>query len=257
MQHPIPCTPAEKAVWLDKMKSFTAMAYGLAHDYNNYLAAIAGNNDIILQQAPSGSPAFVHAEQVELASRMAMDLTMDLSAFAGRLGIEPIPVDMAQVLQETITAARETLSKKIDIQFEAPTACIPQIPADKAWTAQAVRRVLENAAESFSGKPGAIHVTLARKICDAARLAECFAISTPEAGEYVCVEIEDHGCGIAAKNLLKIFDPFFSTKLRRTGMGLPVAFGVMNMHRGAIHVATMPGEGTVIQLLFPETPAKS
>ena len=253
--NPPPCTPAEKAAWLDKTKSFVAMAYGLAHDYNNYLAAIAGNNEIILHQAQPGTPAFVHAEQVELAGRMAMELTMDLSAFAGRLGIEPVPVDTAQILQETIAAARETLGKKIDVQFTPPAASIPAIPADKAWMAQAFRRTLENAAESYGGKPGLIHVTLARKTCDAAYLAECFAITPPEAGNYICVEIADHGGGIATRHLLKIFDPFFSTKLRRTGMGLPVVFGVMCMHRGAVHVATAPGEGTAIQLIFPESPA--
>jgi two-component system cell cycle sensor histidine kinase/response regulator CckA len=254
-QNPIPIAPAEKAAWLDKIKSATAMAYGLAHDYNNYLAAIAGNNEIILRQAQPGTPAFVHAEQVDLAGRMALDLTMDMSAFSGRLGLAPVTVDMAKILQDTITAIRETLSKKIDVQFACPATSIPKIPADKDWASQAIRRVLENAAESFGGKPGAVHVTLARKTCNAAYLAECFAITPPDAGEYVCVEISDQGCGIAAKHLLKIFDPFFSTKLRRTGMGLPVAFGVMCMHRGAIHVATAPGEGTVIQMIFPEAPA--
>ncbi|MBT3258390.1 MAG: hypothetical protein HN366_18300 [Deltaproteobacteria bacterium] len=73
----------------------------------------------------------------------------------------------------------------------------------------------------------------------------------------VHVEIADNGCGIAAENLKRIFEPFFSTKADGTGLGLAVSYGIVRNHKGNIQVFSEPGQGTLFVVEFPMLPSKS
>ena len=68
---------------------------------------------------------------------------------------------------------------------------------------------------------------------------------------YACLEVKDTGQGIPEKQIGNIFDPFFSTKVKGRGLGLPVVLGIMQEHNGAISVESPPAKGTIFRLFFP------
>ena len=71
------------------------------------------------------------------------------------------------------------------------------------------------------------------------------------AGETICVEVRDNGCGMERDKITRVFDPFFTTKKRGKGLGLAVVLGIVKAHKGAILVDSTPGEGTRFRALIP------
>jgi len=84
-----------------------------------------------------------------------------------------------------------------------------------------------------------------------ALLAECFPPDGITAGTYVCLEIADTGAGMNEATRTRVFDPFYTTKSERCGLGLAAVFGIIRGHQGAIAVQSQPGDGSVFRCLFP------
>jgi CheY-like chemotaxis protein len=104
-----------------------------------------------------------------------------------------------------------------------------------------------NASEALGDQDGAIRVITKRMTV---RPAETTAKALP-AGEYVHLQVSDTGCGMPLEMQAKVFDPFFTTKFSGRGLGLAVVDGIVRSLRGAIQVASQPGEGTTFDVLLP------
>jgi signal transduction histidine kinase len=109
---------------------------------------------------------------------------------------------------------------------------IPNILLDSGQIQQVLVNLLINAAESI-GEHGAI------------------TIRSRKETEWVRVEIEDTGCGIAPDHMTKIFEPFFSTKPKGTGLGLAVSFGIIKNHQGNIGATSQMGKGSRFTMDLP------
>ncbi|MEK7270403.1 MAG: ATP-binding protein [Planctomycetota bacterium] len=128
---------------------------------------------------------------------------------------------------------------------------LPGVPADPDQIRQAVRNLLQNAAESFGNAEGTVTVSTGAGTFDAGALQSPWLQSVPAAGRYAWIEVADTGPGMDAPTLGRIFDPFFSTKFVGRGLGLPVVLGVVRAHAGSIRVQSEPGRGTSIRIFFP------
>ncbi len=226
------------------------MATGVAHDFNNLLAAIIGNASIVLRNLPADSPLLKNVAQIETSARKAVELTnlLQLCAAKGAFNIEVI--DLNELVGGLAARLKESIHDGIDIQYRFGEK-LPFIKGDAAVISQALINLVNNAASAILECKGVITISTGTETYDNPVRDECCLDEITSGRNHVYIEINDTGCGIPVENLDKIFDPFFSTRIRGQGLGLSVALGVARVHGGRIFVSSTPGKGSTFKMIFP------
>ncbi|MEY4762282.1 MAG: hypothetical protein RLZZ200_2138, partial [Pseudomonadota bacterium] len=232
---------AEQLRESQKMEAVGTLAGGIAHDFNNIAAAILGNTELARQDSQSNPEALRSLEQIQLAAERARDLTRQILTFIRRQPTERKLLDLGPRVEQVIRLLRSTLLGPLTVDCRlAPD--VPPVLADSVQVEQVLMNLINNAAQALEGKAGQIAVQLDQHEGQAR------------------IRVSDTGSGIESDALPRIFEPFFTTKPvgQGTGLGLSVAYGIMQTHGGTIDVDTRPGEGSVFTLLFPaaERPAR-
>jgi signal transduction histidine kinase len=146
------------------------------------------------------------------------------------------PVDMHALISHIMALMRfEAEERKIRLE-ESIEASLAPVSGDETAISQVLINIVVNA---FHAMPdgGVCRLAGEERIVDGKR--------------WIAVTVTDTGIGINQDDLKKIFEPFFTTKPTGTGLGLPIAYRIMEDHGGMIHVASMPGAGTTAEILFP------
>ncbi len=233
-----------------KLESLGILAGGIAHDFNNLLMAILGNLDISLSHLPSASPARDRIAQAMQAARRATDLTRQMLAYSGRGHFSISPLDLSGLVRENADLFRSAVPKSVTMDLRLPVeGCV--IEADAGQIQQIIMNLITNASEAIEKSAGTIALSTEVLTCDDAYLAQSRLDEKPPAGDYVCLQVADNGCGMDAESLQRIFDPFFTTKFTGRGLGMSAVLGIVRGHRGAVLVDSVQGEGTTIRVLFP------
>ena len=244
-----------------KMQSVGTLAGGVAHEFNNLLAGIQGYAALGLREKDL-SPALGQFLQyiVDLSDRAA-NLTRQLLAFARKPALIRQPTYMEQLVQTTAELVRHTLAVEVNLsnqrdgQGEVGKDAEPLMAqADANQLQQVLVNLALNARDAMS-QPAAITFRLRRVILGGDLLR--FPEKVP-AGDYILLEVQDHGCGMTPEVLSQALDPFFTTKDvgQGTGLGLPVAFGIVHGHQGYLTIDTQPEKGTCVSIYLPRfTPA--
>ncbi len=225
-----------------RLESVGALAGGIAHDFNNLLTAIWGNL-ALAKMYSQGENDMVQErlQEAENAARRAKDLTQQLLVFSrGGAPVKrtlslPTLVQRAVALALSGTKVRFTLSAPDDLW---------RAPIDEGQISQVIHHLALNAHEALP-QGGEIVVRCSNRVVDGN------SDLPVEAGEYICLAMQDHGVGISKKNLPLIFDPFFSTKEKRSGLGLATAYAIVSRHGGHVTAASKPGAGTTVTLYLP------
>jgi PAS domain S-box-containing protein len=233
-----------------KLESLGVLAGGVAHDFNNLLVGIMGNASLAMELLPPASQAATMIAGVLQASERAADLTRQLLAYSGKGRFVVQPIDLSALVRQIVSLLQSSVPKTVQLQLELEDE-IPPVEADVAQIQQLVMNLVINGAEALGDAPGTVSVrtaarTLGPKEIDA---------SEPEfglrPGEYVCLQVQDDGCGMDEAVKARIFDPFFTTKFTGRGLGMAAALGIVRGHNGAITVDTAPGRGSTFTVLFP------
>ena len=233
-----------------KLESLGVMAGGIAHDFNNLLMVILGNADLALQDIEKESPIRPSLDDIKHAAKRAAELCKQMLAYSGKGRFVIRPIDLSNLVNETIHMMELTLEKKARVRV-ASMDNVPKIEADVSQIRQLVMNLLTNAYESLADEQGDITINIGFRRCDKYDLkSDCFD-ELPPAGIYVYLEIEDNGAGIDRQVKPKIFDPFFSTKFTGRGLGLPAVMGIVRGHGGVIKVNSKMGLGTTVTVLLP------
>jgi len=224
-----------------KLESLGTMAGGIAHDFNNILTAILGNIGLALldgKKEPKVQDRLVQAEQ---ACWRAQALSQQLLTFAkGGAPIKKI-VSIANLLKES--AILSLSGSKSRCEMSIPGDLWP-MEADEGQINQVIGNLLINAAQAMS--EGGIIKIKAENI-----LVEAKSNLPISKGKYVKLAIADQGVGISQKYLDKIFDPYFSTKQKGSGLGLATAYSIIKNHSGHIQVESQLGVGTTFYIYLP------
>jgi CheY-like chemotaxis protein len=133
-------------------------------------------------------------------------------------------------------------------------AGLPAVRADDTQIGQVVMNLVMNAAEALGSVPGAVRVRTGVARRGAAELTAAQTQEPMPAGEYVFLEVEDEGCGMAPEVVDRIFDPFFTTKFTGRGLGLASVVGILRAHGGTIEVHSEVGAGTLMRVHLPALP---
>ncbi len=236
-----------------KLESVGVLAAGVAHDFNNILTAILGNVSLVRRRLTDGvtRPELDRAlEAAERASHRAADLVKQLLNYAGKGRREMQPVDICQVMKDSLAIVRASVSRKIVIRQDVPNDC-PAIQADAAQLQQLMLNLVLNAAEAIGESTGEVSVRVRVRDVPDSELADRYAGFSLTNRRYTEIEVRDTGSGMDERTLKQIFDPFFTTKFLGRGLGLAAALGIVRSHGGGIAVQSAPGKGTSFTVLVP------
>jgi two-component system cell cycle sensor histidine kinase/response regulator CckA len=240
---------AEELQKAGRIESLGVLAGGIAHDFNNLLTAMLGNLSVA-RSAPDLPVRTTGAlERAEKACWRARDLTGQLLTFSR--GGDPVRklLSLPVILEQAVRGATSN-QPGIQIQYECPPD-LPVIEADESQIVQVIHNLALNAAQAMPGG-GALRVraALAESPAGLAAVQEAESV----ASAYVEIVLQDSGSGIAAENLSKIFDPFFSTRSNGTGLGLAIAYSIVRKHEGVIRVESRLGVGSTFTVYLPVAP---
>ncbi|MBJ6798689.1 ATP-binding protein [Geomonas propionica] len=232
-----------------KLESLGVLAGGIAHDFNNLLMAIGGNLELVRHVLEPESPAVKYLENAHQATKRAGDLTRQMLAYSGKGGYSVKLVDLNRLVGENVDLMKASLRKGATFAVQLQSG-LPLLEADPGQMQQVVVNLVTNAIEA-AGEGGAI--TVATRLSDygVAQLAQSRLEQKPQPGRFLSIEVADDGCGMDQTARERMFDPFFSTKFTGRGLGLSAVQGIVRGHGGAIFVASEPGAGTRVQVLFP------
>jgi len=231
-----------------KMQAVGTMAGGIAHDFNNILSAILGNVELAKLDTPADSAALVSLTEIEKAGRRARDLVRQILTFSRNEPPKRRPIQLAEVIHETMRLLKVTLPPTIDMQLVIHPG-VSAVLADATQVEQALLNLCTNAIQSIGKEKGSVIIELGNPPLGS-RLVERRGSSR---GNHVRLAVKDSGAGIDTDTLRRIFEPFFTTKPvgEGTGLGLAVVHGIMRTHMGTVGVQSKLGKGSTFTLYFP------
>jgi two-component system cell cycle sensor histidine kinase/response regulator CckA len=232
-----------------KMQAVGTMAGGIAHDFNNIIGAILGNVELAKQDAGARSPALVSLSEIDKAGRRARDLVRQILTFSRNESPLRIPIQLADVVQETVHLLKVTLPPLVDMQVRVDPST-PLVLADATQVEQALLNLCTNAIHAIGARRGTLSIELGHNLTtDLGRIERRGGVR----GQHVKLVVRDTGSGIDAQTLQRIFEPFFTTKPvgQGTGLGLAVVHGIMRTHQGTVDVKSTLDTGSVFTLYFP------
>ena len=223
----------------ERLQAIGTLAGGIAHDFNNLLMGIQGRASLMLLDVEEYHPFHGQLKGVEDYVQRAVDLTNQLLGFAMGGKYEVAPVDLNQLIQDTISMfARTKKELSINTKFQDP---IWSAEVDRSQIDQVLLNLYVNAWQAMPGG-GQIYIQTKNVVLDA-KFVKPFNV---EHGRYVEMTIADTGVGMDDETCKRIFDPFFTTKERGrgTGLGLASAYGIIKNHGGIITAHSEKGKGT-------------
>ncbi|HZR21016.1 MAG TPA: PAS domain S-box protein [Verrucomicrobiae bacterium] len=231
-----------------KMEAIGHLAGGVAHDFNNILAAILLHLGL-LRQSPQLTDGMKESlKEVESEAMRAANLTRQLLLFSRRQVARFEPLDCNAVMKGLLKMLRRLLSENIDIDFTAaPTGTY--IKADIGMLEQVIMNLCVNARDAMP-QGGRLHLKTTVEEIQENSLNRHAGGRT---GSFVCLEVKDTGCGMDEAVLKRMFEPFFTTKEvgKGTGLGLATVYGIVKQHEGWTEVESVVGQGSTFRVYLP------
>ncbi|MEX8495769.1 ATP-binding protein, partial [Sphaerotilus sp.] len=231
-----------------KLEALGTLAGGVAHDFNNILAAVIGYGELARNAAADGSGQARHLDHVLQAGQRGKALVERILSFSRgtprartHLRLEPVIDEVLQLLAASLPAP-----VRLDRRLHAPEAVIS---GDVTMVYEAAMNLCTNALQAMP-QGGTLGVELAEvRLVVPRRLFD----RSLAPGRYAQLTVSDTGAGIAPEVMARLFEPFFTTRGPHlgTGLGLAVVHGVMVDLGGAIDVQSAPGRGARFLLYFP------
>ena len=231
-----------------KMEAIGQLAGGVAHDFNNLLVVIQGHTEFALAELPEDLEGRDHLDHIQTAARRAARLTRQLLAFSRSQVLQPIDLELNDVVSDLLKILRRLIGEHIELRL-VPGAALGTVHADLGQIEQVVMNLCLNARDALV-EGGSITLETSN-----VEVGDAFCAERPWArpGSYVRLRVEDTGTGFDEEVHRHLFDPFFTTKAvgKGTGLGLATAYGIVKQHQGMIDATSRPGEGACFDVYLP------
>ena len=231
-----------------KMEVVGHLAGGVAHDFNNILAVIMGYSEVILSKLDAENPLRKYTEEIQHASKRAAGLTRQLLVFSRKQIVNPVVLDLNQVVLEMEVMLGRLVDENIDISMELGKD-LGSVSADSGYVGQLLMNLVVNARDAMP-QGGKLEIKTDNVDMTRDRVGECGDLAP---GGYVMLSIRDTGTGMSAAVKARLFEAFFTTKPagRGTGLGLSTCQTIVEQSGGHITVASEEGKGTCFKIFFP------
>lgn len=226
-----------------RLEAVGRAASGIAHDFSNVMAVIAGYADLLLRRVDATGPVRAHAESIKKATKWGQHLTQPVLS-GGR---QALPVTRAVDLNAIVAGVARTLTPLFGAHIQVALHLQPglrPVAVSAGPLEHVVINLLINARDALAGGGQVTVETAAVGIESGPRAA-------PAPG--VRLRVVDTGCGMDAATRSRVFEPYFTTKDagKGTGLGLSTVFGIVTQHGGQIDVTSEVGQGTTFTVYLP------
>ncbi|MBF0474649.1 MAG: PAS domain S-box protein [Deltaproteobacteria bacterium] len=234
----------EELLTLQKLESIGLLAGGIAHDFNNILTGVLGRLSL-LKKHPESTDKIIHElNEIESAALNANRIAQQFITFSK--GGEPIKSisKLEEFVHEPIELALR--NSNITVRYSIREDLLP-VEIDKGQICQVIYNLIKNAIEAVP-QDGVITITCQNRIQTDDKDSDGDELSSKR---YVRMSVQDQGTGIPNEHLLKIFDPYFTTKKKHHGLGLACAHSIIRNHNGNITVDTELNKGSTFHVYLP------
>lgn len=215
-----------------RLAALGEMAAGLAHQLRNSIGAIVGYATLVGRRMRRAELDTRPVESLADETREAEKLIERFLSFTRPFKSEPQLTQLRAVIEDAIQTV-EMQAECSGIQIKKDLELNQPVQADPLLLKQTLINLIENAANAYGEVGGEVQVSLARRDNDAE------------------IVVSDCGCGIPPEDQEKVFTPFYSSRPGGTGLGLPLAARIVDMHGGHIHLESEPGKGTRFTICLP------
>lgn len=241
---------AEKLEEARKTEAVATLAGGIAHQFNNALAVISGNIELMQHDYRHDSQIGAYAAPVSDAAGRMAQLTNQLLAYAQGGKYKERPNDLSAVTQTTLSLIKHTIASEITVS-ESLEPDLPKVKIDVTQIQMVISAIVANAAEAIHGK-GLISATCSKVLINN---DNCTQHDSIPPGGYVVLSVTDNGAGMDEKTIKRVFEPFFTTKFQGRGLGMAAVYGIIRNHGGYIKVHSQADLGTEVRIYLPALPS--
>lgn len=224
----------EQVIESEKLISLGQAAAGIAHEINNPLNALLNIAHILSREKSlledKEKKWLLHDLRKEI-NRLSQ-LTADFMQFARPRSLAKDQTDINQILADVIRLFKLDRDNGSEVSYSRRLRKVDQIPADANQLKQVALNIVRNAVQAMEGR-GRV------------------SVSSFQTARWVGFKIEDNGPGIPEEVKNRIFEPFFSSKKRGSGLGLSISKQIVDRHQGQLTVESRPGEGTTVTVRIP------
>ena len=235
-----------------KLEVVGTFAATIVHDMANVMTLLKMLTDLIKIEQEAGRPVDPdHVENINQAVNRAQSLMRQLSGFLRKSPDELKEIDVARTIAESENLLRQAASQKVKFELKIEAA-LPPILLPEGSLDQMLLNLVVNAGHAMEESPNPPRLRVAAQSVRLRRHSSIFH-AEPISGQFVRIRVEDTGSGIPAKDLVRIFDPFYTTKPegKGTGLGLASVMETMRKHEGWVEVRSVVGRFTVFDLYAP------
>ena len=232
-----------RLVQAQKMASLGRLAAGVAHEINNPIGVIMGYANMLAQDAGLGENVREDLKTIEEEARQCKRIVEDLLALSRPLAAAEDEVDVGELVLRAAERARRVAPQCAVEALPEPPGADLRVRGDRDKLRQVLDNLARNALEALPEAGGRLTFRARRE-------------EAPDGGGRVVVEVEDNGVGMNEEQCEHVFDPFYSTKSNGTGLGLWIAYSIVQAHRGAISVRSAPCQGATFALALPAAEAR-
>ena len=231
-----------------KMEAVGRLAGGVAHDFNNLLTGIRGFTDILISGVSEADPAHGDLLEIQRATQRAAALTGQLLAFSRKQMVEPVVVDLNQLLSGAMGMLERLIGEDVQVVFR-PGANLLAVRIDPSGMEQVLINLAVNARDAMP-QGGQLSIETSEVEVDA-ELCQNHLDARP--GRHLLLSVKDTGVGMSEGVLSRLFEPFFTTKGpgRGTGLGLSIIYGIVQQGGGFVHVESGLGQGSTFRIYLP------
>lgn len=233
-----------------KMEAIGTLAGGIAHDFNNILFSMYGYLELALDRIPEHSKVHEWLKNVIVSADRAIALVGQILSFSRQGDMKIAPVEVHIIIKEVLKLIRASISPEIVISSSIENC--GQIMADPAQIHQVAMNLITNAYHAMEDLGGRLTVKLKSVYLEE---DDCVKLEL-KPGTYICLTVIDTGIGMDSQTMNRIFDPYYTSKKKGTGLGLFLVHNIVRGCGGSIIAKSELNAGTQFQVYFPKITKK-